>query len=577
MISSVLSQTTPLLQANQSYRTNELLSTVISLLNKTENSVTPVGSSIDSNYIPVSAVISNALLFFSLALSLLAALAAMLVKQWARQYELGLGDQRRLSKQKARKRAFRHHGLRKYHFSDIVMWIPMILHAALVLFFVGIIPWLYMLHAAIMAAVVALLGVGALIYLGTAIIPTFQNSAPFIWPMSFVLGSLLRPVIGCWSWTRRHVAAATAIAHDSNLASPNSRHQAELPPKYIPSYYSMSDQGDNHNTKVGQESIDVYLLTELLEHTDLNEDIDAVLDALRLSHPVGVDDNTILVERESLILHRCRELAESCWEDEYNFEMVRSGFWARSVRLCRFIEWYYYQLSVNERRMMGEWPKDTFAQALYKDATEIAIDRLNDRDKPFDDSIFEDMVLAYSTMSKLHHVRLKEGEVCTRCWTTGSLLSRDTLVEMLRTHEFTEDPNLSHGKQRGTQLVSSMLASNADCLVNYCPLSSHEAYLQIIGPSVLNQASMLRVFMDPGETNYRTLRLYLIVLKAKLSPVDPRVEFFTSLENACKENGQDSGEFKEILFNTEANTRRHVPTGNQRTLRAIRVVEHFKG
>lgn len=550
---------------------------MISLLNKTENSVTPVGSSIDSSSIPVSAVISNALLFFSLTLSLLAALAAMLVKQWARQYELGLGDQRRIAMQKARKRAFRHHGLRKYHFSDIVMWIPMILHVALVLFFVGIVPWLYMLHTAIMTAVVALLGVGILVYLGTAIIPTFQKSAPFVWPMSFVLGSLLRPLIRCWSWTRRHVAAATAIVCHSNPVSPNARHQAELPPKYIISYYSTSDQGDNHNTKVGQESIDVYLLTELLEHTDLNEDIDAVLDALRLSHPMGVDDNTILVEKESLILHRCRELAESYWEGDHDFEMIRSGFWARSVRLCRFIEWYYYQLSVNERRTIGEWPKDTFAQALYKDAMDIALDRLDDRDKPFDDSIFEDMVVAYSAMSKLHHVRLKEGEVCTRCWTTGLFTSRDALVEMLRTHAFTEDANLSHGEHRGTQLVSSMLASNADCLVNYCPLSSHEAYLQVIRRSMSNQVSLMRAYMDPGQTNYRALRLYLIVLKAKLPPEDPRVEFFTSMEDACKKDGHDSEEFKETLFKTDANTQRHIPTEDQRTLRAIRIVEHFKG
>lgn len=173
-----------MLQANPQDQVTQLLGVLINATKDPNISIPPPVA-----YSPgILVVIINALLFSSLILSLGAALGAMLVKQWARRYQL----QRHTSvaRQAARNRLIRHQGLLDWHLPDLIAWIPMVLHVALVTFFVAVILWLRILNQALFIAALALVTIGAAIYLVFAAIPLFASNAPFHWPLSSFVRSL---------------------------------------------------------------------------------------------------------------------------------------------------------------------------------------------------------------------------------------------------------------------------------------------------------------------------------------------------------------------------------------------------
>lgn len=482
----------------------------------------------------IFAILINAFLFFSLVLSLIAALMAMLVKQWARQYELGLGDHRRLHWQKARRRAKRHRRLNRYHFSGIILWIPMFLHAALLLFLVGIILWLYTLHISLFIVITTLVTVGFLTYLGLAAVPTFDIYAPFVWPMSSIMAIALLPVIKI-----RNVYSQLFVSDSTKSVS-----EAVQPPRYLLSPSLTIDKPEDQTQPTKRDKIDVYLLTELLEHTDLHEDADAALEELRLIDLCTLSDQRLLFKHSTLILQHCRELAETCWERGRFSPDIRDGYWARARRLCQFIEWFYYQFSVKDHRAIGTWPDSKFVDAFYKANMQLATS------KSLDDSMYEDTLLASSVISKLHHIRLEEGERCRICWVKKSRFQRDRVTNLLRTRDCPPEDN---GRMR--EMIASALASNAECLVYHFPLSTNDEYNEWVKPVAIEHIFMMRSHMDLSISNYRSLRLYLANLRAKLSLDDPRLQYFSELEHWCKTLGRDTDDFPKLLLDVERSAR----------------------
>ena len=133
-----------------------------------------------------TAIVTNSLFFLSLCVSLLAALSAILIKQWARNFLTGL---RQISSapRRARKQFQRSHAVEKWGFIRIIAWVPMMLHLSLVLFFAGLIVWLWSLNKIIFSITITLAGVACNLYLGGATITSFDPNAPFEWPMAALL------------------------------------------------------------------------------------------------------------------------------------------------------------------------------------------------------------------------------------------------------------------------------------------------------------------------------------------------------------------------------------------------------
>jgi hypothetical protein len=207
--------------------------------------------------------------------------------------------------------------------------------------------------------------------------------------------------------------------------------------------------------------------------------------------------------------------------------------------LCQFIEWLYYQLSVKERRAIGEWPDSKFVNAFYKANMILATS------KPLDDSMYEDVLLASSVISKLHHVQLEDGERCRVCWVKETETQRDQVTELLRTRDPAPE---DIGRMR------EMVAS-AECLVYHFPLSTNDEYKELVNAVAVEHIHMMLSHIDPYISNYQSLRLYLANLKARLSLDDPRLQYFNKLEHLCKTSGRNPDDFSKLLLDVETSAR----------------------
>ncbi|KAG8832760.1 hypothetical protein FRC17_000723 [Serendipita sp. 399] len=551
VVSTLVSQTTLLLQHDQADYTNQLLLTVIDSLNKQPEETVPKPS---LKAIPnlSKAIAVNAALFGSLLLSLLAALAAMLVKQWVRQYELGLHNS--VSWQKARKRYKRFQGLRASHLAVIARWIPMLLHFALVFFFCGITVWLFLLHTGLGVMSTVLVGIGAILYFAPAVASALQRDSPFTWPVSTGLSKLVRFLQSLFRalWAREHDGESDSTEIPLVKYSPlkmNSPSARFAPPLYITSPETLYDEKEDQFKPDTFEVDDLRIFMQLLAATDEFKDFDATFDIIRSSQLYGAIDHELLLENAPTILKHCSALAGTCWKQDRHPREVRMGYWKRARRLCRFIEWLYFQLSVQERRQIGPWPEDHFARALYEDSLRVQ------QDSPEDDEIFEDLVLSSSVIAKLHHVCLRDGESCKHCWDQRKVISRENLCDLVRMHTFKSDPEQRRNDDKEIDLATAVLASDYDCLVNYMYITTTKEYHDLVGSrSDCRKFLMQGLCIDLTKFHFRRLRLHLALLRGALKEDDPRLVFFENLDSVSQK-GRDPPGFLERLGKVEANER----------------------
>ncbi|KAI0310848.1 hypothetical protein OF83DRAFT_823504, partial [Amylostereum chailletii] len=155
----------------------------------------------------------NILWSFSLFLSLLCALSATLVQQWARGYKQAV-ERRSAPLQRARIRSFLYQGIESSGVRTVATSIPTLLHLALFLFIGGMYDFLASANQ-----VVAFLSIGALcvfigLYLALSIIPLGNLGSPYQTPLSPVLWALRQLIFP------RHFASldGSHIVIKSNLA-----------------------------------------------------------------------------------------------------------------------------------------------------------------------------------------------------------------------------------------------------------------------------------------------------------------------------------------------------------------------
>ncbi|KAJ7656041.1 hypothetical protein DFH06DRAFT_929862, partial [Mycena polygramma] len=113
--------------------------------------------------VPTSSLICNVLWFLSLGLSLTCALVATLLEQWARDF-LHRADMRSAPVIRARVFSFLYYGLKRFQMHTVVEIIPLMLHASLFLFFVGLVAFLVPVNTAITAVVGVILGAVTAVY-----------------------------------------------------------------------------------------------------------------------------------------------------------------------------------------------------------------------------------------------------------------------------------------------------------------------------------------------------------------------------------------------------------------------------
>ena len=121
-------------------------------------------------------VITNAVWFASLMISLIAASYAMLVKQWLREY-LANRDPSPLTR--LRIRCFRYPALADWKVFEIVGALPLLLQLAFGLFFLGLCYFASSIHPVVQWTVIPLVVIWALLFVAATFAPILSASCPY--------------------------------------------------------------------------------------------------------------------------------------------------------------------------------------------------------------------------------------------------------------------------------------------------------------------------------------------------------------------------------------------------------------
>ncbi|KAJ7657216.1 hypothetical protein DFH06DRAFT_459239 [Mycena polygramma] len=142
---------------------------------------------------PASSLVCNILWFISLGLSLTCALIATLLEQWARDF-LHRADTRSSPVVRACVFSFLYYGLKRFKMHTVVEIIPLLLHASLFLFFVGLVAFLLPVNIVLTVVVGFILATVTVVYALLTILPLAHLDCPYRTPLSRGFWSLSHSV-----------------------------------------------------------------------------------------------------------------------------------------------------------------------------------------------------------------------------------------------------------------------------------------------------------------------------------------------------------------------------------------------
>ncbi|KAK7456361.1 hypothetical protein VKT23_010608 [Stygiomarasmius scandens] len=166
----------------------------------------------------------NGFFFASLSLSLATALISVLVKQWLQAYtSLSSGN----AKERAMIRQFRFSGFEKWGMQGIIGGLPLILHASLGLFLVGLALYVSQLHSSLCWIVVVITVLSFIMYIGSIILPLIWIECPYRIPILFML---LQYIVSfsLSVWRKVHTNIETDFKIESQESLPYSLKDTEL-------------------------------------------------------------------------------------------------------------------------------------------------------------------------------------------------------------------------------------------------------------------------------------------------------------------------------------------------------------
>ena len=173
-----------------------------------------LGPYVPQPFTPTPSVITvNVLFFTSLAVILVAAFIAMLVRSWIRELDRGL-ETISDSKRRALVREYRNQGLLFWKLPQLIALLPILIYISLLLFSSGLVIFLLHIHKPSGVVALAVFLCGASFYVVTTLIATLDSSAPFRSPISRALGLAYRRAyafLPCESW--RRTIATSFSAH----------------------------------------------------------------------------------------------------------------------------------------------------------------------------------------------------------------------------------------------------------------------------------------------------------------------------------------------------------------------------
>lgn len=199
------------LQSNPSDVTNLLLAQISQQLAASQDGTSPPTLStlaeLSAFQPTASAVRVNTLWFTSLCLSTACALWATLMQQWTRRY-VQVADRPYGPPKRARIRAFFAAGVEKFGLAAAVEVLPALLHASVLLFYVGLVDFLINVNHTVAFCLLALVATGVLIYFILTIMPLFFHNSPYQTPLSALVWFTIEAAPLLRLWLRRRTESA---------------------------------------------------------------------------------------------------------------------------------------------------------------------------------------------------------------------------------------------------------------------------------------------------------------------------------------------------------------------------------
>jgi hypothetical protein len=177
------------LQQDPHIITQSLLAQISQQLSNTSSSDTSgiLNTSIRSSYVPpASVVFVNSAWFVSLVLSLMCALLATLVQQWARRY-LNTVRRNNAPHVRAHIREYFARGASRFHIFGLVEALPFLLLVSVHLFFAGLVAFAFRASHTVAYFTLAIVGFCVLSYLSLTLMPLIFHDCPYYTPLTSVL------------------------------------------------------------------------------------------------------------------------------------------------------------------------------------------------------------------------------------------------------------------------------------------------------------------------------------------------------------------------------------------------------
>lgn len=256
-----------LLQDDPSQQTVQLLQTISQLLQQGGNSTLGLDS-LPSRSPSRQSIRINALWFTSLVCALVSSLIGIMVKQWLREYMASVSLS---SRNNMRLRQHRFGGLVAWNVPEIMAFLPILLELSLILFFAGLVDFLFSLQPIVAGVVTSVVGVSFLFYIFTTITPAFSRRCPFKSPQSWTAICVCNFLV---TWMRKLWSAFGAV--DSVGQS--------WTPKPIQRRFKAWGERDTAIVQTRLDDLDfeamTWIHTTYIDHVDVQDSLASVIQEL---------------------------------------------------------------------------------------------------------------------------------------------------------------------------------------------------------------------------------------------------------------------------------------------------------
>ena len=165
---------------------------------------------------PRFAIHVNILWFLSLCIALSCGLGATLVQQWVRRYRK-LTQHSDSPTERVRVRTFLFAGIKHFQVRLVVENVSLLLHAAIFLFFAGLVEFLCFINHEVARVVIVVIGFFAALYISLTSLPMIYQQCPFQTPLTavfwytahvlfiIIMSPFTLSPFACSSWIRRKI------------------------------------------------------------------------------------------------------------------------------------------------------------------------------------------------------------------------------------------------------------------------------------------------------------------------------------------------------------------------------------